>query len=59
MLMCAESVGVIILCEQQNVTTLTIQIITSMKNCASTQYENEHELFVTCLLKFTKKIKSN
>jgi hypothetical protein len=35
MLMCAESVGVKLLCEEQNVITLTIQILTSMKNCAS------------------------
>ena len=51
-LMYAESVGVISVYEEQNITTVTIQIV-SMKNCASTQYENVHELFATGLLKLT------
>jgi len=50
--MYAKSVGAISVYEEQNVTTVTIQIV-SMKNCASTQYENEHELFATGLLKLT------
>jgi len=51
-LMYAESVGVIIVYEEQKVTTVTKQIV-SMKNFASTQYENKHELFATDLLKLT------
>jgi len=51
-LMYAETVGVIIVYEEQYVTTVTIQIL-SIKNCSSTQYENKHELFVTDLLNLT------
>jgi len=51
-LMYTKSVGIISVIEEQNVTTVTIQVV-SMKNCASTQYENEHESFATDLLKLT------
>ena len=47
-----ESVVAIIVYEEQNVTSITIQI-GIMKKCASTQYENKHELFATGLLKLT------
>jgi hypothetical protein len=50
--MYAKSVGVINVYEEQNITRVTIQI-TSMKNCASTHYENKHALFATGLLKLT------
>jgi hypothetical protein len=50
--MYAESVGVIIVYGEQNITTVTIQIL-CMKNFVSTQYENKHESCATGLLKLT------
>jgi hypothetical protein len=48
----AYSVGVIIVYEEPTVTKVTTQIM-SMKNFASEQYENKHDLFATGLLKLT------